>query len=125
MPRKLRGKWGEWYFKGDTFVLMHGPYQYEFDFDRCRDSAGILDQIIQISTLGSHIINDRTFRDLVKGINAVLAPQENYCGSGKHRLANPRVVSRSRGYNNVAARKPAYAYGFGPKGGKAYRHETQ
>ena len=49
MPRKPRGKWGEWYFKGDTFVLMHGPYQYEFDFDRCRDSAGILDQIIQES----------------------------------------------------------------------------
>ena len=48
MAKKLRarGRWGNWRFKGDTFVLR-GPAEYEFDFDRCQDSAGILDQIIQ------------------------------------------------------------------------------
>ncbi len=52
------------------------------------------------------------------------------CRLGIEFLAAPKLrqllaVARSRGYKNVAATKPACVYGFGPKGGKAYRHETQ
>ena len=100
--KRVRGRWGDWRFKGSTFVLS-GKYKYEFDFDRCKDSAGILDQIIQISTLGPHYVDDKAFRDLVKGINTVLAPQQNYCSLGRNKKANPRAVARSRGYKDVAA----------------------
>jgi hypothetical protein len=103
--KKVRGRWGVWRFKGVTFVLS-GPHQYEFDFDRCHDSAGILDQILQIYTLG--YLKDKDVRDLLKAIDAILDPQAHYCSSGKNKKADPRAIARSRGYRDVAARRPRY-----------------
>jgi hypothetical protein len=60
-----------------VLTVTTGPNRsYYFDFNRCRDSAGMLDQIFQIYTLGW--LKDRDIRDLLKAIGAVLRPQANY-----------------------------------------------
>ena len=91
---RVRGRWGNWRFKGDTFVLTATVQSgmYEFDFDKCRNSAGILDQIVQLYTIGW--FTDKDIRDLLKGIDAVLKPQANYCSAGRSKAAKPREVAR-------------------------------
>ena len=87
--------------EGDESTVASGTY--EVDFDRCSTSAGILDQLLGIHTVGW--FTDKDIRDLLKAVDAVLRPQANYCSLGKQKSADPRSVARSHGYKDVAAAK--------------------
>jgi hypothetical protein len=91
--------WGNWTYNGDTFVLTFrkNHWEYEVDLDECRDSAEVLDSIIQVSN--KNVMTSGDVGTLVQAINAVLDPQGHMCSNGQNRRIEPRKVAASRGYD--------------------------
>jgi len=90
--------WGDWKYDARTFELTfrRNRHLYNVDLDQCRDSAEVLDWIMQVQK------NWTTTEDLghlVEALRDILHPQGSMCSWGRNKRVNPRHIAASRGYD--------------------------
>jgi hypothetical protein len=93
-----RNRWGRWKYRASSFDLSfeNGPLTRDVNLDKCKDSAGVLDAVVQNCKV--RLLRDRDIRDLVDALNAILNLQGNVCSWGNNRFIDPRAVARTNGY---------------------------
>ena len=89
-------RWGKWSYDAKRFTLTYGPENYDVELNECRNSAEVLDWILQVTH--KTWMTPHGVRDFVKVINDILHPQGNICSGGVDTTINPRQVARSQGY---------------------------
>lgn len=94
--RRMNQRWGNWEYDPETFVLRHGPGDYEVDLDDCATAGQVLDWIMQVAGKGSIFVRD--VRDLLEALREILDVQRSICPSGDNRTISPRRVAASRGF---------------------------
>lgn len=87
--------WGKWTLHRETFCLVYkgnaGEW-YEIELSTFTDSAAILDWIYQVTS--KTWMPARGITDLLKAINDIFYPQENYCSWGQDRKRDPMEVAQ-------------------------------
>ena len=85
--------WGPWHLIVDNLTLEirrpNGTFRYGVDLEKCLTSAQTLDWIIQVAK--KQWATDEIIGQLVKALDAILAPQSNLCSFGE-----PKVISPER-----------------------------
>jgi hypothetical protein len=86
IDRKLRRRWGVWWFEPSNYTLRHEDGGYEIDLEECNDSAEVLDWIVQVA--GKGWCKPEDLGNLVLALDDLLYLQKNFCPDGK---AQPRL----------------------------------
>jgi len=89
MPEDF-GPWGEWRFDPDVLVLVHDRWRYDVDLEEIDSSAEMLDWVFQIHRKG-----DMDVVGFLRGLNAVLYPQENYCSWGEDKRPSGSELAKA------------------------------
>ena len=79
-------RWGQWHYDKDRTSLIweqDGNDRYEIDLRRCKDSATVLDWIVQVSEKSD--ANAEIVGNLVMALDELFHLQKAACGSGKNR----------------------------------------
>ena len=87
--------WGKWTFNREMFCLVYegdGGEWYEIELCTFTDSAAILDWILQVTS--KTWMPAQGMADLLKAINDIFCPQQNYCSWGKNRKRDPTEVAQ-------------------------------
>jgi len=85
-----------WWFDRGHFSLCHAEHSYHVQLDRCRDSANVLDWIMQSNKAWA---TPADIGNLVLALTAILQPQFNMCRDGRNVKIDPRKVAASNGYS--------------------------
>lgn len=86
--------WRPWTLYAGASVLEL-PGRYEVDLERCRDSAEVLDWIVQVA--GKSWATAEIVAGLVRALDDVLRLQSSICGSGvSHRISRTAIRRRVR-----------------------------
>jgi len=103
MPRENHQKtaWGPWSYEPETFHLVGrfprdrtNPEEYGVRLDSCRDSAGVLDWIIQFAR--KSWTTPEQVGHLVSALDDLLGLQQNICGNEQNKRIAPRSVIAKR-----------------------------
>lgn len=76
-------KIGVWSYDSKQNTINHSNGYYWLDLDGSKDSAGVLDWIIQLS--GKNWVSSRDLGDLVRIFDRLLHLQSNYCSWGENK----------------------------------------
>ncbi len=103
MSAALDGRtWGRWQYKdvNATLLLMDGDtVEYEVGLEQCKDSAEILDWIVQVSEKTG--VSRSDVGDLVEAIDELAdGLQTKVCGGGGNRRFDFRAYLRGAGAQN-------------------------
>lgn len=79
--------WGRWTFDPVGTTLHHADAGYHFDVTLCRDSASVLDWVVQVSQKAWATPED--IGHLVRSIDALFRLQAVACGEGRNRAFDP------------------------------------
>lgn len=78
--RPIRSQYGPWEYDPKVYVLRLERNGYEVDLERMRNSAQILDWIMQVN--GKRWAGPLVIAWLVEAVDDILRPQANYCSFG-------------------------------------------
>ena len=67
-------RWGTWSYDAKRFTLTYGPENYGVDLDECRNSAEVLDWILQVTH--KTWITSHGARDFIHAINDILVSSD-------------------------------------------------
>ncbi len=87
-----RVKWGNWVYDPSNFTLCLRGF-YEFDLERMKHSAHILDAIMQVAgKCNEELYSLEDKANLVIALNELLEPQRYACSFGRSKRFNPKKV---------------------------------
>lgn len=96
MPNTIHGARGffPWYVRKDNRTLVlennRGQEIYEVDLDDCRDSAHVLDIIMQIAP--KKWATNRVMAGLIRALYWTLNPQKNLCSFGRNKYLSRTTI---------------------------------
>lgn len=77
---RRRAVWGNWRLRRPKAALEHVPSGYSIPLEWCAGNAALLDWIIQLHA--KSWLTDADFRDLVRALDDIFAPQFGMCSCG-------------------------------------------
>jgi hypothetical protein len=77
---RRRAAWGTWRLRRSKAALEHVPSGYSIPLEWCAGNAALLDWILQLH--GKPWLSDADFRDLVRALDDIFAPQFGMCSYG-------------------------------------------
>ena len=89
-------RWRGWSYDVRGRVLVHGESGYEVDLGRCRDSASVLDRVVQVSRKAWATAEG--VGGLVRALDDLVGLQAHVCGGGRDHEIDPEAILR-RGVN--------------------------
>ena len=90
-------RWGDWSYDKKRCVLMYRPKDYNVDLKECRNSAEVLNWVLEVND--KNWMTPEGLWDFVQAITALLNPQLNICSAGVDKVVDPCALVKSRGYN--------------------------